>query len=467
MINCALGILAIFLIGISFLGLLLPIDSAKQSNLLLKFLLSIICGIGLWASCYSALILFVGSQPWMIWMKDALLIAVSIRILASKPYAYQWIRAPQFSFPQGAPKWLSIFLILAILSFLSTVFFLSQLMPDGLTDAFSFWNLRARFFFYEGASSTSTFSPDLAWSHIDYPLLLPSLVAQVWLFFGKTYSFIPLIISIFFGGLTLGLVFALVTSKNDRRNGVIAVIVLLTTPFFAMVHSFQYAEPLSGCFILSSFAVLLLTWSLSLREFHRGILLSGLLASFAAWTKNEGILQMLVIALIIPLMRQGDMNSRLKALGHFVLGALPVSLLLIYFKTHQGALGTPVFVLDPKEIQTQLTDPQRLSLMIKELSGKLVLFKRWNFFLIAVPLTLWIFRKNLVSSKVLMSILIASLLSFIGFCVILILGRYDLKWQIDVSLDRLIYQVWPAIIVVTFIAMKGSENPALSASHSK
>jgi hypothetical protein len=129
MINCVFASLAVFLTGICLAGLFLPVDSSNRSNLLLRFLLGFIGGSGVWATSYSAVILLFESQTWMIWMKDFILIMASLGILSWKPYAYQWIRFPSFSFNQGMPKGFFLFFILSVLSFLSSVILISRLMP--------------------------------------------------------------------------------------------------------------------------------------------------------------------------------------------------------------------------------------------------------------------------------------------------------------------------------------------------
>ena len=57
--------------------------------------------------------------------------------------------------------------------------------PHGEEGAWSIWNLRARFLFAAGAFWRLAFSSNLNWSHLDYPLLLPGLVALCWKLTGQ------------------------------------------------------------------------------------------------------------------------------------------------------------------------------------------------------------------------------------------------------------------------------------------
>jgi len=50
--------------------------------------------------------------------------------------------------------------------------------PHGAWDAWAIWNLRARFLAGPGDAWRAAFDDALAWSHTDYPLLLPATVAR-------------------------------------------------------------------------------------------------------------------------------------------------------------------------------------------------------------------------------------------------------------------------------------------------
>ncbi|MCF8053962.1 MAG: hypothetical protein K9K75_01915, partial [Deltaproteobacteria bacterium] len=89
--------------------------------------------------------------------------------------------------------WLA--LLGASLSFL----FLFWESPHGKWDAWTIWNLHARFIFRGGANWYSYITPELLWSHPDYPLLLPLAVARVWLYVGTETQVAPALIAGIFG----------------------------------------------------------------------------------------------------------------------------------------------------------------------------------------------------------------------------------------------------------------------------
>src|SRR5205807_5392008 len=71
--------------------------------------------------------------------------------------------------------------------------------PDGGNDAFIIWNLRARWLFRAGADFRSAFSPEiLFWTHQDYPLLLPGLVARGFALLGHESRAVPAVAAVLF-----------------------------------------------------------------------------------------------------------------------------------------------------------------------------------------------------------------------------------------------------------------------------
>ena len=70
------------------------------------------------------------------------------------------------------------------------------------------------------------------------------------------------------------------------------------------------------------------------------ILLAGMTAGLAAWTKNEGILFLaaIIAARFVTVARPRGLRAYLRELRHFVIGLAPPLAVLIYFKV---ALAPP------------------------------------------------------------------------------------------------------------------------------
>ncbi len=99
-------------------------------------------------------------------------------------------------------------LVRAVAAALAVTMFLGAIAynPHGEEGAWSIWNLRARFLFRAGAFWRDAFSSDLGWSHPDYPLLLPGLVALCWKLTGQESTDAPIAIAFLFALGTTGVV---------------------------------------------------------------------------------------------------------------------------------------------------------------------------------------------------------------------------------------------------------------------
>jgi len=101
------------------------------------------------------------------------------------------------------------FWVASAVALASAVTHLSR-FPHGGNDAWIIWNLRARWLFRAGpGGEASAFSPDiLFWSHTDYPLLLPQLIARGDQIAGRESQAIPACLGLLFGGVSVALVVA-------------------------------------------------------------------------------------------------------------------------------------------------------------------------------------------------------------------------------------------------------------------
>ena len=105
---------------------------------------------------------------------------------------------PRWAEGPAVPWYLTALFALAIV--LAVTMFLGAVVynPHGEEAAWSIWNLRARFLFRAGAFWRDAFSSDLSWSHPDYPLLLPGLVALCWKLAGQESTDAPIAIAFLF-----------------------------------------------------------------------------------------------------------------------------------------------------------------------------------------------------------------------------------------------------------------------------
>jgi hypothetical protein len=226
--------------------------------------------------------------------------------------------------------------VIAAVSFASA----SAVYPHGEWDAWAQWNLRARFLargLTDGAWRDA-FTPVLAWSHPDYPLLVPVSVARLWIYAGRETVVAP----IAFAGaiavctvLTAGLAAA---RTGGAARGCLAAAGILACPSFVRYTASQCADVALAFFMLAAFVA----WSRGGPERARlagaarqriWLAGAGLSATLAAWTKNEGAAFFVVFMVAIAIERIRTTGWRgLQDLGPLLCGAVPALAIVFVFK---------------------------------------------------------------------------------------------------------------------------------------
>ncbi len=165
------------------------------------------------------------------------------------------------------------------------------LMPHGGWDAWAIWNLRARFIYRAGESWPQAFGAFMP--HTDYPLLIPLSVVRGWAYLGSELQIAPAAIAALFAVATAGLMVASVAERRGATLGLLAGMVLLTTPLYLEQGAMQTADvPLAFFFLATT--VLLAFYERTGRL--QPLFLAGVTAGLASWAKNEGLL--LVVAVV-------------------------------------------------------------------------------------------------------------------------------------------------------------------------
>jgi hypothetical protein len=51
--------------------------------------------------------------------------------------------------------------------------------------------------------------------------------------------------------------------------------------------------------------------------------------------------------------------------------------------------------------------------------------------------------------------------TFLGFCLVIVIGPFDIAWQVATALERLMLQLWPAAIFLGFLSARTLQPPAV------
>jgi hypothetical protein len=311
--------------------------------------------------------------------------------------------------------------------------------PDGGWDASAIWNLRARWLYGAPDRLRDVFSPDFPAQHPDYPLMLPGLIAHFWFALGSRTPVVPIAISFVFAAAGLVVLARATASRRGRVAGLGAALLLLGTPDFLTLAWNQYADlKLAGLLLV---AVVLAT--------DGRLAAAGLVAGLAAFTKNEGMAE--GVALLVAVLVRGGP----RAAGRFLLGALPPLALLAYFKL--GWAPPNDLVARTSLLEAAGRAPGRIPLVARGFLAELVDFPHWGCALAAVALA-WVVRWRRRERGHLAASFVALVLPV--FFAVYLLTPWDPRLHLEVSLDRLLFQVWPAILFASALSLLPAERPA-------
>lgn len=352
----------------------------------------------------------------------------------------------------------------ALVSALLAFMLFSLARPQGAWDAWAIWNLRARFIFRGAEGWTSAFSPLLAWSHPDYPLLIPALIARSWGYVGRETPMAPALTSMFFTFATVGLLFSSLSILRSRGQGFLAALVLLGTPSFIEQGASQLADvPLSFFFLAT--VVLFCLHERFLPGGYGLLFLAGMAVGLSAWTKNEGLLFVLSVSFshfVLALGRQG-WRAYLREALPFASGLLPAGIVLFYFKTQMAPPGDLLFLSGFEASLERLRDFSRYGELLKGFAVGITRFGQWSvsapllliayFFVVGIESRARQFRASAVS-------LAALLLQGAGYLFAYAMTPYDLQWHLATSLSRLFLHLWPGFLFVFFLLVRTPEEAA-------
>jgi hypothetical protein len=235
--------------------------------------------------------------------------------------------SPASSIRSGRAAVIPAVALLAIAAATGAVYFVSvsAIANHGEWDAWAQWNLRARFFhrgLADGAWRQSL-EPVLAWSHPDYPLLVPSSVAALWWLGGRETVAAPIGLAALFTACVAGLIGCSLAGRKGAAVGCVGAAAILASPAFVRWGPSQCADIPLAFFMLAAFVL----W----QDGHG--FLAGLSAGLAGWTKNEGEVFLLVFLLIVAIAEVRAAGRQGASRWAVVLaGALPAILVTAYFK---------------------------------------------------------------------------------------------------------------------------------------
>lgn len=325
-------------------------------------------------------------------------------------------------------------------------------------DAVAIWNLKARFL-VSPEGWERAFSPEIAWSHPDYPLLLPAFLARTWAWLGDPSWVAPAATGLAF--LVLPVAIAAVAAHRWRGwipalvSGVLVCGVARLSLGFA-----QYADmPLATYFLACN---VLLVEHARRPESRGTLLLAGLAAGAMVWTKNEGWAMLLALIASAAVATRGARlpwrEARTRSLA-FAAGLLPLAGTTVLFKL----ILAPPNDLAAGVAWRGLADTGRPGAILGRVASSLLSYGPFHLPLAVVLLALLLvlgvavppaLRAATASLAIRLSLVLAA------YCTAFAVTPYPLEWHLATSLERLLSQLFPSAVLLATVAMGPVEDRA-------
>jgi hypothetical protein len=472
--NLFILILSLFLpltSGFLFVSLFWRKDRSVFADLPLRCCLAVGFGFGISSCLVFVWMILVGRLSRGVFVCESILLVVLCGLLTFRTKrGISAITAGSAEIPTsylGPPYLLRMAVCIASVSGVILFVYLVLHDPHGKFDAYAIWDLRARFL-YRGGNYWENYIY-MTWSHPDYPLLIPASIARIWEFIGRESQIIPCTIAFLFTFSTIGTVSISIARFRGERQGILAALILLGTPFLIIHGASLYADIPLGFFFVASVALLFLHLE---SPSHKGLLtLAGMAAGFSAWTKNEGILfGILFCALyfMVTINVEGRKCWDRRGAGAFLLGVMPLIAIIAIYKVCLAGTSDVIAALELRSTASRLVDMARYQLVMNQFVRGLFTFGGWSYVL-PMPLFLlfhFLLLGGSVEEKDAAAIIIGTALLTLtvgGYLFIYIVSPWDLLQYMDLSLNRLLIQVWPLFVFVYFAIVRSPEQAVIAA----
>lgn len=461
------SILLAMLLGFLLVRAFDPLPGMQPGWAAMLFAVSLGAGVGIGLTSIVFLILDVAgvASPLSILVSDAVLIALAAGLW--------WKRQPVKADPAASPvarafrwTWLLALAFAGTLAMVSTrLIQIAGALPVGDWDAWALWNLRAKFLAGPPGAWRFAFSPLLSKSHPDYPPLLSAFVAQAWKAGGEMDSIAPVLTSLLFFAALLGLLVSAVALLRGAALGLLAGLVILCTTTVLNWAPAQYADMPLAFYYLAALALIFIDADRAPSSGPWPLLWAGLCASFAAWTKNEGIVFLAILAIVYAgvMLWRARTSAGWSRLRWLLAGVIPGVVLTLWFKFFL-APASDALVKQGASGLAKVADAGRYAAIAGGLFNNLLTLGSGvshPLILLAILAVLlrWQFEERYrLASFVAATVVV---LVFLSYCAVLVITPYGLEWQVQSSFDRLILQVWPAALLVFFLQLRKVRDAAL------
>ena len=354
---------------------------------------------------------------------------------------------------------LSVCTLIIMVCFVVAFLLRSAINPHGWEDAWGMWNLKARFIFRGGDNWRIIFSNALFWSSRDYPLLVPISIVRIWSYLKNDAAIAQILVAALFTFSTVALLVSSLSVIRGKSTGLLAGLVLVGSRYFLKTGAYQIADVPLGFYMLSTIVL----FSLKKRSDSqsRCLILAGAMAGLASWTKNEGVLFLLVVIIVrmIVISSNRGIKAYSKELAMFTIGVFPILAVLFLFKLKIPSTNELLTGQSMDTVFARLADFTRYLIIGKSF---IVFFydklaKEW---LIILPIYFFLLGKTKqhVNEESIKTAVLIVLFMLGGYFFIYLITPLNLAWHLKTSIWRLFLQIWPTIIFSFFLVVSTPEE---------
>jgi hypothetical protein len=460
MLVLAVGLLVACLLGYLIIDIAWPNGKLVVSPVL-SVSLAVPLGLGLTSVGFFLWLALVGPNTWGLFLIEIVALLGAALIWVRDLARRRALRATPSTDVDDQNRLLLIacgaVLVLSLVAYAA----LSGSNPHGGWDAVQIWNLRARFLFRAGENWADAFTTALPWSQPNYPVLLPGAISRAWKFAGSDSTLGPVWVAGLFTFAGVGLLASAVAALRGRSQGALAGIVLLGSGMLIWQGATQYADIPLGLFILAALVLIALS-DRSESERYRLLALAGLMAGLAGWTKNEGLLFVLALFAVrfLVVVRSHGVRRSVKEMAALAIGLAPVLAVIVGFKLTLAPPNYLVALSQPADIIARLADPARYWAILKTFADVVFVFGAPS---LGMPLVLLIYvlavgveperlnREAAATTLLTLGVVLA------GYFLVFVTTPYDVQWQLETALYRLVMHLWPGILFGLFLVIRSPD----------
>jgi hypothetical protein len=318
----------------------------------------------------------------------------------------------------------------------------------GFEDAWSIWNLPARTIFRQNSADILRNSMFYNRFHPDYPVAVSLNVAWGWFILGSEVSRVPIVIQLLSTFTPAIILLAALSKWKNNLAGALAALVVVITPDIASAVG-QYADPLLTLHMVAAAAAL---YGYLKSRADGLMILAGLLAGYAAWVKNEGLL-FVVVFVIVCMLAAWKKVIAWRAMKYLGIGLLIPLITVVLFKIVVASQND--VLAGNVSLYQQITDYSRWIVIAKSFAVYMLRYANWpvSIFLVFLIYALLIgFDTRETPYQVLILLLVLGQVA--GYALIYLITPHDLVLHIGTSIKRLIFHVFPILILWLFVALR-------------